>query len=162
MGLDIVSQDGKEELWSGGYFRFMWFRQTLAKICARGSFDPYLAGDKYGPAVKELFDRLQKSPKWKPKSLDIVSGFAAFFPHSDCDGNWTAEECSGVIELITFCKDTLKVETQTKSHIYKTIFAPQFSKGNSDRTQKVFEEDMDSLLEGLRYCITNKQQAIFS
>jgi len=159
----MCSQDGTTELWSGSYISFMWFRQTLARICANCVFDPYLSGHKYAPVAKELISRLTETPKWKPKTEQILKGFLAFFPHSDCDGKWTSEECQSVSHLLTFCKENLKEHSQSNSQIYKTVFVTQFaSETSSVSSQASFEDTIDTLLEGLQYCIANKQEAEFS
>lgn len=190
MGLDILSQDGEVSLWSGGYAQFMWFRVTLATICHQASFNPYI-GDKYTPVVECLLQRLTKLPKWKEQIEEIMRGFIAFFTHSDAEGEWTVEECEQVHTFLTYCKDTLRMHYKMKSKLYMTVFAKQFaiqqsplssktqqktefeqglenmqSKSVPDscsnsRSQVNFEHTLDKLLEGLQYCIINKQQAKF-
>lgn len=153
MGLDIESEDGKVELFIGPYSSFYRFRQQVAKLMGLQQYckdwkepltieDFMIAnfGASNGKSLKQLLieDELFETEKRYP-------GTQSFFNHSDCEGEWTLNECKRILDIINdICDRLLDVkEVDEQSYEY-------------------WKDTFDKFKSGLKYCVKNEQKAIFT
>lgn len=83
MGLDIDCSCGYHHVWHGGYSTFRQYRRAVAK--ARG-FD-------YEAMLADVNDEALRC--WQGDRL-----LHTFLQHSDCDGQWTPDECRMLLPLL--------------------------------------------------------------
>lgn len=143
MGLAIVSEDKIVEAWKGSYGAFGCYRGALGALFGMQNYarwfgflesppDFYKRKDYYQSLADAECERLFKDrPDLK-----------CFFAHSDCEGKWTPAECEIVISFLKEVKCKLPMEDHP-GHI-----------GNWTKTTEKF-------IEGLQYCVTTSQNAIF-
>lgn len=138
MGLDIVSDDDAETLFSGGYMGWGMFRVFIAKelgldwqhyktMFTHGGFDvnAFIKEKKGNCDLKNLHNAMEeakrksepntilnamrKKSNWKEIYFDILF-------HSDVDGEWTAQECKDLyLVLLPLASPELK-QKQPKGH----------------------------------------------
>ena len=151
MGVNIVSQDGEKELFVGPYSGFGKFRTTIATALGCPSYEKYLEAIIEGmmPLMTETLDGIKKKleakrniERYAPlrqselQQLYVTKPYArSFLEHSDCDGNWTVEQCKEVRHVLTDVVDLLE-DWQKEAAI--------------------------EFIEGLDYCIEHNQEVIFT
>jgi hypothetical protein len=166
MGLSIYSEDEKVELFSGAYSAFFHFRALVRDALSTSieKMQESLGGEQVPTANTSIPE--------DPILYDVdrfESAMAAFFDHSDCDGEWTVDECKLVGELLSLVKGKLPSQRPT--------YAPPKSQGTEEEdnremalfailsalasVQKSEEEKLEILLQGLDYCVKNNQKALF-
>lgn len=157
MGLDIcVDDDSATEIWHGPYTAFSRFRGMVAQQYGMRSYSrlcgvalPKLNGDSAGPAMASSLawlmtmndDNLEaKATKEVDKLHTKSPELVCFFNHSDCDGNWTAQECKDIAAMLR------EVRGKPVPDIDRAAW---------------FRETIDAFLEGLDTCVERGVGAVF-
>lgn len=91
MGLDIIIDDEtRKRIWSRSYGNFFLMRQWIA-----GQI-----GINYEFEGANLTAQTMQHILAAAKQKIVPEGIVTLLTHSDCDGEWTLEECKQVIEVL--------------------------------------------------------------
>ena len=96
MGLSIDSQDGKREIWFGGYHAFWRFRSELFALVVGG-------GQGVEEIKKQYLDIYNDCHPFKPgieSRFKVHPGLRQFMMHSDHDGYWSPKTCGRIAEML--------------------------------------------------------------
>lgn len=121
MGLDIDSEDGQVELLHMAYSAFMRFRNYILT----------------------LKDDEKKQEVSVSASSTFEEGSRLFKTHSDCDGEWSPNECKQVSEYLESKLPLIADDLDLGGHLVD------------------FKKQVITLIKGLQYCVENKQKAMF-
>lgn len=160
MGLDIVSDDGKVDIWHGAYTAFMRFRAEIAGHHGAKQFAHHFAGWAMPQVItaetdkKELmnaivklisFEKIWELPEMVAEQKHIRENQPAlwtFMAHADDEGEWDPAECKEVISVIEAVLGKLP-QKKDDGHI-------------GDWKAKA-----TAFIDGLKYCVKNDQSACF-
>lgn len=177
MGLAIVSEDGKTKLYSKPYSAFYRFRQHIGESLQKVRQDSIRQLEEpSGPTAGGEESRTDRLLTLVNQTGRFDSAVHAFFNHSDCDGEWSAEECALVRDLLRVVEGMTLVERKASKNEEEEEEKEKEKKPDllSDMPPEFLqflislvgstpseEEDLQMLMKGLDYCIEHNQKAIF-
>ena len=152
MGLNIVSDDGKVDIWVGGFGAFMRFRAEIAGHHGAKEMAKHFSGAKYRKGNEAMLDEptLGFDAIWEDKAMiaeqkhikEKQPKLWTFIAHYDDRGYWTASECKEVLFVVKKALPKLPKEKE-EGHI-----------GDWNTKATTF-------IKGLQYCVDHKFKAVF-
>lgn len=144
--LYIRSSDNRVCIWKGSLDAFRFFRGGLATLFGLTiyaySFDYYRKprdwkrnSSYYDDVCRAEWDQANQQ---RPELID-------FFLHSDCEGEWSVDECKSVANIL---KDALG-DTRLQRLRY-------------NREIQNWTVMIEDFIDGLYYCMNKRQNALFS
>eukprot|EP00762_Andalucia_godoyi_P003523 ANDGO_04234.mRNA.1 hypothetical protein len=142
--------------------------QTVLKMVSPQTEDD---DEKLNAYLEELAFRGVAESRYQPLVFEVthinktVPGFHAFLSHSDCEGEFSVQECKDVVVLLARLKEQLTVESvkfveeRTKSPVHP---AKESDATVSDAQKlQTWIERIESFRSGLGSCAAAKQKAVF-
>lgn len=178
MGLYIYSEDGEKSVFNGACSAFFRLRERVRFTVEENIH----AFDKIFKEEHDACDDSTKDIVMK-KVKEWTLALRSFLDHSDCDGQWTPEECRIIHDLLVLVKPKMNFsKTQSPSHNASSADTtdpkPSSTEGgdaqdkNLDQLFAFFqvlesmmptdEQRLDIMIDGLKYCAEHKQKAIFA